>query len=50
MLVDCHKQVTGTAGGYQVAGARRAALLNIGGSTTTTVSMVVGSAEESGPA
>lgn len=42
MLVDCHKQVTGSAGGYQVAGARRAGLLNIGGSTTTTVSMVVG--------
>jgi acetyl-CoA C-acetyltransferase len=42
MLVDCHKQVTGTAGDYQVAGARRAGLLNIGGSTTTTVSMVVG--------
>ena len=42
MLVDLHKQVTGTAGGYQVSGARRAALLNIGGSTTTTVSMVVG--------
>lgn len=44
MLLDCHKQVTGTAGGYQVEGARRAATLNIGGSTTTTVSFVVGSA------
>lgn len=42
MLLDCHRQVTDTAGGYQVAGARRAAMLNIGGSTTTTVSMVVG--------
>ncbi|HMT48538.1 MAG TPA: acetyl-CoA acetyltransferase [Dietzia sp.] len=42
MLVDCHKQVTGTAEGYQVADARRAAMLNIGGSTTTTVSLVVG--------
>ncbi|MGP3708225.1 acetyl-CoA acetyltransferase [Gordonia paraffinivorans] len=44
MLLDCHKQVTGTAGGYQVEGARRAATLNIGGSTTTTVGFVVGSA------
>lgn len=42
MLLDCHRQVTDTAGGYQVAGARRAAMLNIGGSTTTTVAMVVG--------
>lgn len=42
MLLDCHRQVTDTAGGYQVAGARRAAMLNIGGSTTTTVSLVVG--------
>jgi len=36
MLLDVHKQVTGAAGGYQVPGARRAATLNIGGSTTTT--------------
>ncbi len=42
MLLDCHRQVTGGAGGYQVADARRAAMLNIGGSTTTTVSFVVG--------
>lgn len=42
MLVDCHRQVTGTAGDYQVHGARRAATLNFGGSTTTTVSFVVG--------
>lgn len=42
MLLDCHRQVTGAADGYQVAGARRAAMLNIGGSTTTVVSMVVG--------
>ncbi len=38
MALDCHRQVTGTAGGYQVDGARRAATLNFGGSTTTTVS------------
>ena len=43
MLLDAHKQVTGTAGEYQVEGARRFGVLNIGGSTTTTVTMVVGS-------
>lgn len=42
MLLDCHKQITGAAGAYQVAGARRAATLNFGGSTTTVVSFVVG--------
>lgn len=41
MLLDAHKQVTGTAGDYQVEGARRVQTLNIGGSTTTTVSFVV---------
>lgn len=42
MLLDAHKQVTGQAGGMQVDGARRAATLNIGGSSTTTVSMILG--------
>ncbi|MEE2031705.1 acetyl-CoA acetyltransferase [Rhodococcus chondri] len=42
MALDCHRQITGTAGGYQVEGARRAATLNFGGSTTTTVSLVIG--------
>ena len=42
MVVDAAKQVTGTAGDTQVEGARRVATLNIGGSTTTTVSFVVG--------
>ncbi len=41
MLVDAMKQVTGTAGEYQVDGARRAATLNIGGSTATTASFIV---------
>lgn len=41
MLVDAGKQVSGTAGELQVGGARRFATLNIGGSTTTTVSFVV---------
>lgn len=44
MLLDAHKQVTGQAGGMQVDGARRAATLNIGGSSTTTVSMILGRA------
>ncbi|BDB59440.1 MULTISPECIES: acetyl-CoA acetyltransferase [Rhodococcus] len=42
MLLDCHRQVNGSAGDYQVADARRAGMLNFGGSTTTTVSFVVG--------
>jgi acetyl-CoA C-acetyltransferase len=41
MVLDAHRQVTGTAGECQVAGARTAATLNIGGSTATTVSFVV---------
>ncbi len=45
MLLDATKQVSGTAGDYQVDGARRVATLNIGGSTATTVSFVVESAD-----
>jgi acetyl-CoA C-acetyltransferase len=41
MLLDCYKQVTGTAGAYQVENAERFATLNVGGSATTTVSFVV---------
>ena len=41
MLVDATAQVSGEAGEMQVEGARRAATLNIGGSTATTVSFVV---------
>ncbi|MDG1365891.1 MAG: acetyl-CoA acetyltransferase [Acidimicrobiales bacterium] len=41
MLVDSMKQVTGTAGDYQVEGAARVATLNIGGSTATTASFIV---------
>lgn len=41
-LLDAHKQVTGTAGDYQVDGAKNVATLNIGGSGTTSVSFVVG--------
>jgi acetyl-CoA C-acetyltransferase len=42
MALDCFKQVTGTAGEYQVEGANNFATLNIGGSATTAVSLIVG--------
>ncbi len=42
MTLDAFKQVTGTADAYQVEGAKTVQTLNIGGSTTTTVSLVVG--------
>ena len=41
MVLNCHNHVTGTAGGYQVEGAKTSAALNVGGSATTTVSFVV---------
>lgn len=41
MLADATKQVTNTAGEYQVDGATRVQTLNIGGSTASTVSFVV---------
>ncbi|CAN3130696.1 acetyl-CoA acetyltransferase [Mycobacterium sp. smrl_JER01] len=43
MLLDAARQVSGTAGDYQVEGAKTFATLNFGGSTATTVSFVVGS-------
>ena len=45
MLVDATKQVSGTAGDYQVDGAERVATLNIGGSTATTACFVVEAAD-----
>src|SRR5690606_20142511 len=42
MLLDATKQVSGTAGDYQVEGARTFATLNIGGSGTTSVTFIVG--------
>jgi acetyl-CoA C-acetyltransferase len=45
MMLDAAKQVSGLAGDYQVDGARRFGTLNIGGSTATTVSFVIGSPE-----
>src|SRR5208283_4847386 len=35
MMLDLYKQVTNTAGGYQVANARNGIMLNFGGSATT---------------
>ncbi|BDX30405.1 acetyl-CoA acetyltransferase [Mycobacterium antarcticum] len=46
MLLDAAKQVSGTAGDYQVDGARTFGTLNFGGSTATTVSFVVSTARE----
>lgn len=42
MILDGVKQVTGQAGDYQIEGAKNIQTLNIGGSTTTTASFVVG--------
>ncbi len=41
MLLDAAKQVSGTAGDYQVEGAKTFGTLNFGGSTATTVSYIV---------
>jgi acetyl-CoA C-acetyltransferase len=41
-LLDAYKQVTKTAGDYQVEGAEKAATLNIGGTATTNVCFIVG--------
>lgn len=41
MVLDAHRQVTGTAGAYQVEGARTAGTLNIGGSTATVVTFII---------
>lgn len=42
MLLDAARQVSDTAGDYQVEGAKTFAILNFGGSTATTVSFVIG--------
>jgi acetyl-CoA C-acetyltransferase len=41
-ILDAYRQVTGTAGDYQVENARRVAVLNLGGSGTTSCCFVVG--------
>lgn len=42
MVLDCARQVTGRAGGYQLSNAENMITFNVGGSTTTCVSFVVG--------
>ncbi|MGH7987129.1 MAG: acetyl-CoA acetyltransferase [Candidatus Binataceae bacterium] len=41
-MLDCYKQIVGKAGEYQVEGAKKFAMLNIGGSGTTSCAFVVG--------
>ncbi|MGB8505473.1 acetyl-CoA acetyltransferase [Mycobacterium sp.] len=45
MLVDAARQVSDSAGDYQIDGARTFGTLNIGGSTATAVSFVVAAAD-----
>ena len=42
MVLDCFKQVTGQAGGYQLPRVENMITFNMGGSTTTCASFVVG--------
>ncbi len=42
MVLDCARQVTGRAGGYQLPGVENMITFNVGGSTTTCASFVVG--------
>lgn len=46
MLLDLTKQVTKTAGDYQVPNAKNGLMLNIGGSATTNYVYIVGTANE----
>jgi acetyl-CoA C-acetyltransferase len=41
-MLDCYKQVTSAAGDYQLDGVKRFAMLNLGGSGTTSCAFVVG--------
>jgi acetyl-CoA C-acetyltransferase len=45
MLLDCAKQVSGNAGDCQISGAENMLTFNVGGSTTTCASFVVGVGE-----
>lgn len=42
MFLDLYKQISGNAGNYQVANAKNAMMLNIGGSGTTNYVFVIG--------
>jgi len=46
MFLDLYRQVSGTAGKYQVMNANNAMMLNIGGSATTNYVFVVGNENE----
>ncbi|MBB3749772.1 acetyl-CoA C-acetyltransferase [Mycolicibacterium sp. BK634] len=46
MMLDAAKQVSDLAGDYQVDGARRFGTVNFGGSTATTVSFMIRSADD----
>ena len=41
-VLDAYRQVSGTAGDYQIEGAHKIATLNIGGSGTTSVATIIG--------
>src|SRR5216684_245713 len=41
-MLDCHQQITNSAGEYQVENAKKFAMLNIGGSGTTSCVFIVG--------
>lgn len=42
MMLDAYRQTSGSAGDYQVGGANTVATYNVGGSTTASVSFIVG--------
>jgi len=42
MALDCYKQVTGCAGDYQIEQAKNLMTFNLGGSTTTCASLIIG--------
>ena len=46
MMLDLYKQVTGTAGEYQISGVRNGMMLNIGGSATTNYVFIIGHPDE----
>jgi len=45
MALDCFKQVTGRAEGYQVEGAKNMLTVNVGGTLTTVGSLVIGTGD-----
>jgi len=42
MALDCYQQVTGCAGEYQIERAKNLMTFNLGGSTTTCASLIIG--------